>query len=57
MLKRGLSRHTVPCGRFCGLGGRGRTSMKTPIFARQIASASAVVSTLAPASVAGTGAR
>ena len=54
ILKRGLSRHTVPSGKSLGLGGRGSTSMKTAVFARQISSASAVVSTLAPASVPGT---
>ena len=49
ILKRGLSRQTVPAGRFAGFGGRGSTSMKTPVLARQIASASAVVRTRAPA--------
>jgi hypothetical protein len=57
MLNRGLSRQTVPAGRFCGFGARGSTSMKAPVPARQMASASAVASTRTPASVAGTGAR
>ena len=54
MLNRGLSRHTVPAGRFGGFGARGSTSMKTPVPVRQIASASAVVRTRAPLRVAGT---
>jgi len=47
----------VPSGKLFGLGGRGSTSMKMPLFARQIASASWVDSTRAPDNVAGTGAR
>jgi len=54
ILKRACRAHTVPSGRFFGFGARGSTSMKTPDFARQIASASLVVRTRAPASVAGT---
>jgi hypothetical protein len=57
ILNRGLSRHTVPSGRFFGFGARGRTSMNTPLLARQIVSASLVVSTRAPVKVAGTGLR
>ncbi|MHC2315942.1 hypothetical protein ACVIHC_002988 [Bradyrhizobium diazoefficiens] len=57
MFLRGASRQTVPSGRFFGFGARGITSMNAPLLSRQIASASAVVSTRAPASVAGTGAR
>ena len=57
MFLRGVSRHTVPAGRFFGFGGRGSTSMNAPLLARQIISACSVVSTRAPSSVAGTGAR
>src|SRR6516225_1838290 len=57
MLSRGLSRQTVPAGRFGGFGGRGSTSMKTADLERQITSACSVERTRAPASVAGTGER
>ena len=46
-----------PAGRFGGRGGRGSTSTKTALPFFQIASASSVVTTRAPRSVAGVGVR
>jgi hypothetical protein len=57
ILARGLSRQSVPSGRFRGRGGLGSTSTKEAEWLRQIFSASCVPMTLTPRSVAGVGAR